>query len=1064
MWSVGEASGEHMGLRIGRSAARSLRLTLATTVVAAFSVFALLVIPQLLTHIVGASSNYTAVPLSTSELAANWSPDRTTPSGGYESLSYGGRNDVLETRVDTTHASADPGFYRTEGIQRQIPASDTVKADLYVDSSWSTKDVRSGLWAVGKNGADITAYPIVEFVSGLGGGYTGWRVWNGTSWVNNSATYNTNAWNTLEISLNKDTHRFSVLINGTQISSNAGGSTANIGAVILNSFNNANNNATFNYAAHWSNFAYGSVEPAATVAACATTNTIHTTNLATWNTSDTRVTGHNQITASGLRVWTESNTSTDKAAGYYPANFALKDLGDQTIAQALDYENTTAGAAPGLQLVVDFDNNGTPDGILVGETVYGNNWWLSGSAVQFAKDGGPTVGGGGSASNGTPNQWLAAFPDAKVKVVGYSLGSGAKGDGIIKRISLGCTDYTFGVVPLVAPTELTPNDNSYTNNPSFDNTWKAVPGAVKYEYETTYGSSSYYTDTSDAGNYVLGGSTITRHNNGSPEATYTWRVRAIDALGTVGPWSDYSHVTVDSVKPTRPTLLTTPNNGFELTNDFYFTWTASTDAHPVKYEFQSAGSNSVDANGSLISAWNSIANGNPEQNNLTSPTIHSTGAPDGSYYWQVRAIDAAGNKSNWTSPWKMTIDSVAPTATLGFAGVGPSVKSFSVQFSEAVNQTDVENPANYFLNNWKPEWSFADLTGHAVVGYNAASRTATVTFTDSSWYVSGEQQWGVKNIRDLAGNTITSTTAYSTPPAGPSAPGVPTTTTPTNNTTVTWSWTASTDPGSYVSGVEKYRYKLTRGSDVVVGETETTSLSATTVVPGDGDYVLHVWAVDVAGNVGNESTGSVTVDTTPPEVAVGPTYNATDNEIQPDITATGDPVSFAWTTSVSPSDVTISDPSILIPTFTVHTDGTYSFTLTAKDALGNARTATFTFTYETPVPETINTETIPVVAEVASFADVTATTNTTTTDGTAAPSTTALRNAQIGATSDNVLGAQTKKSGDVLGAETAAVITPTTQGWKILGVLWYWWALIIAAVIGIWWLVAGRLRKQAQDV
>lgn len=847
-----------MGLRIGRSAARDLRLTIVTTVVAVFSVCALLIIPQLLTHIVGASSNYTAVPLSTSELAANWSPDRTTPSGGYESIPYAGRNDVLEMRIDTTNPSPTPGFYRTEGIQRQIPTSDTIKADLYVDSTWSTKDIRAGLWGVGKSGTTVKAYPIVEFVSGLGTGYTGWRTWDGGAWVNTATGYNANAWNTLEITLNKTTHQFDISINGSVVVSHADGGSDGIGAVILNSFNAANNDATFNYAAHWSNLAYGKI------------------------VADT---------PAHLRL------NADKPCGY--------------------------------------------------------------------------------ATN---------------------------------------TNY------------ITP-------------TWDAVPGATSYNYKVvtpsgvTYGPVSVGNVTSVSGPF--GG-----------EGLSTFSVQAVTPYG-LSAWASPCAVTYDATAPNIPTLNSPANNasvnGALLINK----WNAASGA--TKYTYQSYN----DAAATQIRYTEMTTNLQKSATNVANGTT---------FWWRVKAIDAAGNESGWSDLWKVTIDNVAPAATLGFTGVGPSVKSFTVQFNEPVNQTDAENPANYFLNNWRPEWSFADLTGHVVVSYDAASRSATVTFTDPGWYVSGEQQWGVKNIRDLAGNTVVTTTAYSTPPAGPSTPGAPTTTTPTNNTTVNWSWTASTDPGSYVSGVEKYRYKLTHGSDVVVGESETTSLSATTLVPGDGDYVFHVWAIDVAGNVGGESTGSVTVDTTPPEVTIGSTYDTTDNEIQPNVTASGDSVSFAWTTSVSPSDVTISDPSALMPTFTVHTDGTYAFTLAAKDALGNTTTATFTFTYETPVPETINTETIPVVAEVASFTDVTATTDATTVNGGTTQSVTTLRNAGSSAPTEDVLGAQTKKSGEVLGAETAAVITPTTQGWKIFGILWYWWALIIAATVGIWWLLARRLRSQAQDV
>lgn len=184
----------------------------------------------------------------------------------------------------------------------------------------------------------------------------------------------------------------------------------------------------------------------ATIEPCVATTNVHSTDLTQWDLSETRATGHNEITADGLRIWTEGNSSTDKAAGYYATDFALQNLGSDTIADVLTYTANDGSTAPGAQLVVDFDGDGTPDGILVGESIYGNNWWLTNGSAQFAKDGAPQTGGGnGSDWFGTASQWLNAFPGARVKAIGYSLGSGVKGDYTITKISAGCVDYTFGL-------------------------------------------------------------------------------------------------------------------------------------------------------------------------------------------------------------------------------------------------------------------------------------------------------------------------------------------------------------------------------------------------------------------------------------------------------------------------------------------------------------------------------------------------------------------------------------------------------------------------------------------
>ncbi len=44
--------------------------------------------------------------------------------------------------------------------------------------------------------------------------------------------------------------------------------------------------------------------------------------------------------------------------------------------------------------------------------------------------------------------------------------------------------------------------------------------------------------------------------------------------------------------------------------------------------------------------------------------IHSAGAPDGVWYWQVRAKDAVGNYSAWSPLSNMTKDTTAPVITL----------------------------------------------------------------------------------------------------------------------------------------------------------------------------------------------------------------------------------------------------------------------------------------------------------------------------------------------------------------------------------------------------------------
>ncbi len=173
------------------------------------------------------------------------------------------------------------------------------------------------------------------------------------------------------------------------------------------------------------------------------------------NTDATRAAGHNDFLSDGVRVWTEGNTdvgsdprtpdpndtwNTDKAAGYFDVHQLLADVGEPT----LDWSGTSP--EPGLQLTTDFDGDGDVDGILVGEPVYGGNWWVSSiqdQSVFDAPNTPPTEGGGGGAYNGTLDQWRTAYPSAEVVQSGWSLGSGIHGDGVIYGISVGDIDYLF---------------------------------------------------------------------------------------------------------------------------------------------------------------------------------------------------------------------------------------------------------------------------------------------------------------------------------------------------------------------------------------------------------------------------------------------------------------------------------------------------------------------------------------------------------------------------------------------------------------------------------------------
>ena len=114
-------------------------------------------------------------------------------------------------------------------------------------------------------------------------------------------------------------------------------------------------------------------------ALAAGSGTIHVPSDFDKTLSDTRATGHYEVVGTGLHVYTTGSTGTDKVAEYVDTATPLASTGEPT----LEYTNTSGGV-PGFQQVVDFDADGTADGILIGEPAfYGNDWWVSNGAKQF---------------------------------------------------------------------------------------------------------------------------------------------------------------------------------------------------------------------------------------------------------------------------------------------------------------------------------------------------------------------------------------------------------------------------------------------------------------------------------------------------------------------------------------------------------------------------------------------------------------------------------------------------------------------------------------------------------
>lgn len=140
--------------------------------------------------------------------------------------------------------------------------------------------------------------------------------------------------------------------------------------------------------------------------------------------------------------------------------------------------------------------------------------------------------------------------------------------------------------------------------------------------------------------------------------TYTCDVMRLIKQANNNPTIDNQVLDIGDCDMTAPSIPTggAPHDTYRNTNEFDFTWNEATDDREgqVKYQFRSSrDASQIGSAPDNSGAWMSDI--------LDAPTIHSSGAPDGKWYWQVRAIDAAGNKSDWSQVWNVILDTTSPT-------------------------------------------------------------------------------------------------------------------------------------------------------------------------------------------------------------------------------------------------------------------------------------------------------------------------------------------------------------------------------------------------------------------
>ncbi|QHN42495.1 hypothetical protein GII36_01365 [Candidatus Mycosynbacter amalyticus] len=271
--------------------------------------------------------------------------------------------------------------------------------------------------------------------------------------------------------------------------------------------------------------------------------------------------------------------------------------------------------------------------------------------------------------------------------------------------------------------------------------------------------------------YVLNGQMVDFTNNTYSDANFqNIKSKLVQGSNTFVLYDVAGNTTTyvfnyDTVAPAAPTHQSPGADTIQSSNDFWFDWSDVSDA--VSYEMQNSQNPAIGADGSFTNVqWT----GDYQQIQPIESQARSVGA-NGTWYWQVRAVDAAGNKSTWTAPWKVTIDHDAPHVPVDLTWVaqgGASVTSGNATnvaqgtlgWNHALSDSDVDHYKYYFWTN---------IPGYFNGQANAWSTSDASYFTNSSiggsiWtnfdHREGTYYFCVKAI-DFAGNESSCSDTFS---------------------------------------------------------------------------------------------------------------------------------------------------------------------------------------------------------------------------------------------------------------------------------------------------------------
>jgi hypothetical protein len=372
------------------------------------------------------------------------------------------------------------------------------------------------------------------------------------------------------------------------------------------------------------------------------------------------------------------------------------------------------------------------------------------------------------------------------------------------------------------PSPISPAVGTRINDNTPDFRWGAVV-ASRYELlvddDSSFSSPLIHEDNITNTTYTA---TVTLQ-----DGEYYWRVAAYDSTNSLLGWSDPSTFTVDTQAPSPP-LLSGPQNGTVLsTLDATFQWTEPEQG--VKYDIQ------IDNENSFATPYVDV------DTSRTDNSYAYTFGRNGTYYWHVRAKDVAGNASEWSDTFALTIRAPPQAPALN----SPENGVFTNDSTPTLRWTGGNGDNYRLLLGTNPDLSSPTLDillAPSVTSYTIENENALL---DGSYY------WKVAAVVGPDENSpgIWTLIVDTVPPEAPVL-YAPENGAETGDNTPTFEWSLS--PGAD-------NYHLIVDSDIAFGSPDIdiwlveNTYTPTTELPTENYY----WKVTDKDAVGNENASSI---------------------------------------------------------------------------------------------------------------------------------------------------------------------------------------------------------------